>query len=363
MMPRLAPDDLPSRPELPDLLTFADGRPVQLPDHWPLRRDELLDLLQTYEYGHLPPAGPIRVQPLDPYTPPPRSGSNGEPQPTPYDPPTGSVRQTFRLTVRPEGGIADVSFPLMITRPADQRPRAVVLRGDLCWGPVKQSVIDLLIRRGYGLADFDRTAIVADRADDDATCGLHAALPGREFGAIIAWAWGYLRVADYLRTREDIDPHRLIVTGHSRGGKAALLAGALDSRIALTHPNNSGCGGAGCFRHQGDKSEDLTAILTRFPHWFHPRLGEFIDRIDRLPLDQHYLKAAVAPRALLSTEALGDLWANPEGTLVTHRAVEPIYRQLGVLERLAIRFRPGLHEQNHEDWTALLDFADRVLSH
>src|SRR5205823_14582644 len=128
------------------------------------------------------------------------------------------------------------------------------------------------------------------------------------------------RVVDYLSTLDVIDKKHIAATGHSRGGKAALLAGATDERIALTAPNNSGCGGAGCYRFQADKSEDITAILKNFPFWFEPRFHEFIGRIDRLPIDQHTVKALVAPRALLSTEALDDLWANPKGTQQTYLA-------------------------------------------
>jgi len=41
-------------------------------------------------------------------------------------------------------------------------------------------------------------------------------------------------VIDFLVTLDEIDKGKIIVTGHSRGGKAALLAGALDDRAALT---------------------------------------------------------------------------------------------------------------------------------
>src|SRR5262249_28075764 len=149
--------------------------------------------------------------------------------------------------------------------------------------------------------------------------------------------------------------------GHSRGGKATLLAGATDTRIALTAPNNSGCGGAGCYRFQGEKSEDIAAILKNFPFWFQPHFAEFIGHEDRLPFDQHTLKALVAPRALLSTEALGDLWANPSGTQQTYLAAREVFAFLGASEHIGIVFRPGGHEHNAEDWTTLLDFADRQL--
>jgi hypothetical protein len=156
-----------------------------------------------------------------------------------------------------------------------------------------------------------------------------------------------------------VQTNHLAVTGHSRGGKAALLAGATDERIALTAPNNSGAGGAGCYRVQGPKSEALERITKVFPFWFESRLAEFGGKIDRLPIDQHSVKALVAPRALLTTEALGDLWANPSGTQQTHLAAREVYAFLGAADKIGIAFREGGHEHNLADWQVLLDFADR----
>lgn len=56
-----------------------------------------------------------------------------------------------------------------------------------------------------------------------------------------------MRVIDYLVTLPEIDHEKIIVTGHSRGGKTALLTGALDERVAITVPNASG-GRAQCWR-------------------------------------------------------------------------------------------------------------------
>jgi len=170
-------------------------------------------------------------------------------------------------------------------------------------------------------------------------------------------------VIDYLVTLDVVDREKIVFTGQSRGGKTALLAGALDERIAVVAPNGSGCGGAGCYRILGEGSETLDDITnpSRFSYWFHPRLREFVGKEDRLPFDQHYLKALVAPRALISLDALGDLWANPLGTQQTYRAAQEVFDFLVVSDRNGIHFRSGGHAQNEEDWRALVDFADKVL--
>jgi hypothetical protein len=66
----------------------------------------------------------------------------------------------------------------------------------------------------------------------------------------------------------------------------------------------------------------------------------------------------VAPRALLSIEGLGDLWANPPGTQITYQAAKVVYDYLGVGDRIGIVFRDGEHAFKLDDWRTLLDFAD-----
>jgi hypothetical protein len=331
-------EQLPSIAELPDPFVFQDGTRVKTPLDWQRRRAELAQLLLYYQYGRMPPPfGNVKGEELS-------STPNQELEAT---------EKRIKLTMGPG---AKLTVPLELTIPLGRGPFPVIIRGDLCWGKAKPPIPQKVIQRGYILAEFDRTAIVPDK--NDRTQAAWALYPEFDWGALSAWAWGFHRVVDYLVTLDYVDPQRIAVTGHSRGGKTALLAGALDERIALTVPNNSGCGGAGCYRHQGPKSEDIRAITSRFPHWFSPRFPQFVGRVHRLPFDQHSLKALVAPRALLTTEALGDLWANPEGTQVSHQAAKPVFEFLGAGEKLGIYFRPGKHEHNADDWEVLLDFAD-----
>ena len=52
------PSQCPEREELPDLMTFADGTPVETPEDWARRREEILALYAHYVYGEMPdPSG------------------------------------------------------------------------------------------------------------------------------------------------------------------------------------------------------------------------------------------------------------------------------------------------------------------
>ena len=332
-------EELKGVEELPNPFVFNDGAVVKNKSDWERRRGELRDAVLFYEYGQMP-AGPGNVRGKEV-----AAGENNS---------FGAVERQVELTMGPGGKVVT---KVILTMPKGKGPWPVIVTGDLCWGRVKEPIVAEVVKRGYALAEFDRTNFAPDK--NDRTTGALAVYAEWDWAAVSAWAWGYHRVVDYLVKQDYVDGKHIAITGHSRGGKATLLAGATDERIALTAPNNSGCGGAGCYRLQAEKSEDIQAITKSFPYWFVPRFTGFIGRIDRLPMDQHWVKALVAPRALLQTEALGDLWANPEGTQQTYVAAKEVYEFLGAGEKIGIYFREGKHEQNQEDWGVLLDFADQ----
>jgi hypothetical protein len=326
---------------LPDLFRFENGAHVRRREDWRARRQELLDAIVPLQYGGLPPA-PAR--------------SRGE---TLHASPVARLNGARNITCRVvTGPDRSFSFILNLLAPAGEGPFPVVITGDACWRYVTDEIAGEVLRRGNVLAQFNRVELAADIPNADRTTGIYPLYPEATFGALAAWAWGYHRCIDVLEQMEFVDRTRIAVVGHSRGGKASLLAGATDERIALTAANDSGCGGAGCYRRQGLDSETLADIVKRFPYWFGPRFGEYIGRESELPFDQHFLKAAVAPRLLLTTEALGDLWANPTGAWETHVAARAVYRFLGVEERIGIWYRAGGHAHTQADWETLLDFMD-----
>jgi hypothetical protein len=324
---------LPASRELPDPFRMSNGKRITAKEQWPARQAEILRQVMAIEYGSMPAdAGEVKAA---------ETASDD------------AAVHAYTLTLGPGG---KVSVPLLLTFPKGNGPFPVIIKGDLCWGRVKPDIIAAVLDRGYALAEFDRTRVAPDK--DDRSTGVFPLYPDCDWGALAGWAWGYSRVIDYLETRPDIDKARIIITGHSRGGKATLLAGALDERVALTVPNGSGCGGAGCYRVQWPTSENMRAIVTVFPYWFAPHFNQFIGHVEQLPFDQHELKAAVAPRALFTTDSLDDLWANPLGTQMSFLASREVFSFLGVPQKTGLHYRHGKHEQNLEDFTALMDFAD-----
>jgi dienelactone hydrolase len=325
-------------PELPDPFQRGKGR-VGTPAEWRRQREALREVLLRQEYGHAPP--------------PPSRVAGAEIAREPID---GTLEKIqVRLTTGPAPRL---TLWLGLVRPAGDGPFPTVLHLDHR-GPFAASQAAEVARRGYLFVGHDPTFLDPD--EPGAVGPAQAAYPGRDWATLAVWAWGASRAIDYLVTRRDVDRARIIITGHSRSGKAALLAGALDERAALVAPQCSGTGGAASYRVRGAGAESLAQITRNFPHWFQPSLSRFAGQEDRLPFDQHFLLALCAPRALLVLEALGDRWANTDGTQEAIAGARPVYAFLGASDRLGFSFRPGGHDQSDEDWRALLDFADQVL--
>jgi hypothetical protein len=238
--------------------------------------------------------------------------------------------------------------------------------------------IEQTIDRGYAVATFYCGDVDPDRPDQregvqrffgPKQAGEH------DWGTIMAWAWGISRVIDYLVTDPDLDARRIIVVGHSRLGKTALLAGAFDERVAVIIPLQAGMGGSAPSR--GTVGESIKRINTSFPHWFNGAYKRFNDQPEKLPFDQNALVALCAPRPVLFSNAVEDTWANPDGQFEVLLAADPVYRFLGV-EGLAVKkspppgrlvdsrlgyyIRAGKHSMTREDWRVFCEFADRHLA-
>ena len=153
---------------------------------------------------------------------------------------------------------------------------------------------------------------------------------------------------DLLHELDFIHVERIAVTGHSRGGKAALIAGATDPRINIVNDNASSGAGSSAFRYVGDGGETLNC-LNAFPFWFGSGLRAYLDRESDIPFDQHCLLASIAPRNLLVTYASDHRWSNPEGMAQSVWAASEVYRFLGVPEGIAFHLRKGEHSHSPED--------------
>jgi dienelactone hydrolase len=249
------------------------------------------------------------------------------------------------------GAPAWVTWTLQVLRPSKPTPAVpVVLTGDACWGHPDDAVRRLFADSGVALAWFNRTELAHDAPDAARAGPVFDRYPQARFGAIAAWAWGLGRSVDVLRQIPGIDAACVSVVGHSRGGKAALLAGAADSRIWMTAAHNSGTGGAASSVVTGAGAETLADLARTFPHWLGRDAAQLMATGSLQGLDQHLLLARIAPRRLLLIQARDDAWANPEGLRAAARRAAAAWRSTGAAGGLRVVWRDGGHAMGLADW-------------
>ena len=394
-------NDLPVRPEMPDVMVMNDGTKVTTPEQWSRRREEMKRTLEYYAVGLAPPPpgnvkgeeiksqlvmngrvkyrlvkltfGPNESLTLDIgiFTP-----VTGGPFPAvialgttpPGEPPA------LRLPQGPtQGQNRDVE---LIVSPATQ-PSLLAASQRAPKGSTRPSTPEAIARdspalaRGYAYIIFNNNDCGEDTTlrNPDGSWAFRntrffPAYLGYDWGLLRAWAWGVSRIVDYLQTDPEIDSTKLIVTGVSRNGKGALVAGVFDDRIAMVAPVASSGGGTPAFRFSGQErggKEGLTEMMRKYPNYFSAHLHEFWGHVDKLPFDNHWYIALCAPRPFIALEGSRDQNVNINGVRQSWLHAQPAYALFNATDRLGVSWADRRHGIVAGDWKAMLDFADKYL--
>jgi len=248
-------------------------------------------------------------------------------------------------------------------------------------GPTWQQQV---LAKGWGYAELYTSTIQADNGAGLAQgiIGLvNKAQPRQpdDWGALRAWAWGASRALDYFETDKAVDAKQVGLEGHSRYGKATVVAMAYDQRFAVAYVSSSGEGGAKVHRRNwGELVENVAA-----PNEYHWMAGNFLKYAgplhwNDLPVDSHELVAMCAPRPVfLSAGATnGDGWVDAKGTFLAGVGAGPVYKLLGKKDigtsefpaietplidgDVAFRQHSGGHTPG-PNWPTFITFASRYI--
>ena len=240
----------------------------------------------------------------------------------------------------------------------------------------------LILGNGFGVA----VAYYGDLFEDRDEGLANSVIPGVEkelnagartdasWNALGAWAWGLGRMVDFLEREPGVNARQTALVGHSRLGKAALWAGAADERFAIVISNDSGEGGAALARR--NYGEHVADLNKAFPHWFAPNYRKYSSDPGEMPVDQHQLLAAIAPRPVYVASAEDDKWADPHGEFMALEAASPAYALFGIPSLKGVKWpgpnqpvirgrqgyhmRTGKHDINAYDWQQYIAFARRM---
>ncbi len=263
---------------LPDPLRFADGSRVTTAPEWFARRRPQIQALYDRELlGRTPPNLPQVSWKVAAETSARLGGADVTIQHV-----VGHVDNSIDPAIH-------VDIQLLLAVPAHARARVPVVMElefpedfdkamakplpEAFTGPWAHYSVDPIpvLQRGWAFAMLKPTSI---QADDGA--GLTNGIIGLmnhgqprsldDWGALKAWAWGASRCLDYFGTVPALDARRVAIEGHSRYGKAVLVAMAYDTRFAVAYSSSSGEGGAKLYRHIYGEPIPNLASSTEY-HW------------------------------------------------------------------------------------------------
>ena len=245
--------------------------------------------------------------------------------------------------------------------------------------PDRYLPVEEIIDNGFGVFSVCRGDIASDNASFDKLASVLISERDDETGGLLmVWAYMAMKMMDYLQLRSEVDKSKIGIAGHSRLGKTALLAAALDERFAFVFANNSGCSGAALSRGHCLGAEKLEHITVTFPFWFCKNYLKYIYCDDELPFDQHYLLALIAPRIVYVGGALEDTWADNDNQFLSCVSASPVwklYNKDGLVypNRLPLvgdefmdgevgfYLRAGTHYHSRTDWNICLNALKKKL--
>jgi len=371
-------------PDLPDPLRLNNGRRVtDAGTWWKQRRPQIVEYFDREIYGRVP------------QTTPKVNWENTETiKETKYDVPV--------ITKKLVGHVDNSAYPaikvdiqLTLTTPANAPgPVPVIMELTFVFppgfrlpgpppaptGPPWQQQV---LAQGWGYASVIPISIQPDNG-----AGLSQGIIGLsnrgqprkidDWGALRAWAWGASRALDYFESDQAVDARQVGLEGHSRYGKAALVAMAYDQRFAIAFVSSSGEGGAKLHRRNwGELVENLAGSGEY--HWMAGNFLKYAGPLhwSDLPVDSHELIAMCAPRPVfISSGDKGDNWVDAKGMFLAAAGAGPVYRLLGKKDLGATEFPPlettlingdvafRQHSGGHTpapNWPTFLTFAGRYL--
>jgi len=385
---------------LPDPLVMQSGKRLTDKSQWRQRRSEILSLFETHVYGRIPKTTTRIAWEVTSTNKEALGGAATRREIAVFL--TGAKdgpRMNLLLYVpNKRGGPAPVflglnfngnhsisgdpkiALPMIWTRESRDKPAMKMRASEESRGSASSRwPLEKIVARGYAVMTAYYGDIFPDHRNGwkDSIIPIVSPKGGAEpapddWNAIGAWAWGLSRAMDYIERDGDLNAKKVALLGHSRLGKTALWAGAVDERFAIVISNDSGEGGAALARR--NFGETVERINTSFPHWFCGNFKKYNKDVASLPVDQHMLLALIAPRPVYVASAIEDQWADPRGEFLSALAASPVYRLLGtdglaatempglhqpIMSRIGYHIRAGKHDVTDYDWEQFMNFADR----
>jgi len=385
-------------PKLPEALVEKNGRRVKTAEEWwKERRPEIVEDYDREVLGRTPAHLPAVRWEVVSTTPETMGGVAvltkrlaGHVDNASYPQISVTIDATLTTPVNARGPVPVIVELAFANEFKNSLMRPIAETGSGAVGDYGQRWEQQVLAKGWGFVVLSPTSYQADDGGGmtEGIIGLMNKGQPRgleDWGGSKAWAWGASRLLDYLETDKSVDAKQVGIEGHSRMGKAALVAMAYDQRFAVLYSSSSGEGGAKLYRHI--YGEPLSHIELKYYYWMGGNLMKYAGPLTPgdLPVDNYELIALCAPRPVFIGAGTmtqnepgkpGDGWADAKGMFLAEVAAGPVYRLLGktdlgtaefpVIETALIHGNLGFrqHGGGHTpapNWPAFLEFAGRYL--
>ena len=323
---------LPTVALLPDPFKKLDGTRMSTKAEWRCRREEIRKQAEKYAFG-TKPAKPQTV--------------------------TGTISNTT-ISVRVMDGAKSTTFSAGIVLPTSGTPpypSIIVYGGGGFGAPLDMSVIN---SEGIALINYDPYSNGKEGTGRANKQGAFYDIAGSTSttGLLVAWGWGVSRIIDVIAQSDGkiLKADAVGVTGCSRFGKGAFLAGVFDQRVALTMPIESGTAGVPIWRGvPGEGAQSLSSAYGEQP-WFGDAFTAFTGSPTKAPLDTHELVAMVAPRGLFIMDNPFIANLGPKSAHVAALAGAEVYKALGAGDNITYYsdVQNGTHCSLRPEWSAPL---------
>ena len=372
-------------PKLPEPLVLKNGKKVtSAKTWWNQRRPEIVEDFDREIYGRVPKATP-KVKWEVTSTTNEKNGDVavitrklvGHVDNSVFPQITVDIQLTLTTPANATGPVP-VIMEFGFVFPPGFRPLPAPPGTPVPTGPTWQQQV---LARGWGYASLIPNSIQADNGAglDSGIIGLcNKGQPRKvdDWGSLRAWAWGASRALDYFETDRSVDAKKVGLEGHSRYGKATLVAMAYEPRLAVAYVSSSGEGGAKLHRRNWGEIVENVADSGEY-HWMAGNFLRYAGPLtwNDMPVDSHELIALCAPRPVfISAGAKGDGWVDPKGMFLAAAGAGPVYKLLGRRDMGTIEFPPvetalidgdvafRQHSGGHTpgpNWPTFLTFASR----
>lgn len=174
----------------------------------------------------------------------------------------------------------------------------------------------------------------------------------------------HMRCIDVLQAREDVDPERMGVLGHSLGGHNAMFVGAFDTRLKVVV---SSCGWT-LFDYYDIGEEASKKYGGRLGPWAQDRYMPLLrDKYDldskKFPFDFDEVIAAIAPRPFFSNSPVNDSNFDVEGVREGIASAAEVYKFFSAEEDLQVRYPDAGHDFPPKVRLEAYRFIDKILEH